>query len=72
MHISPDNNVDNRLFYSDKESSKNGKWIEGVVETDLQWFKSTEEIHFMFDNNNITEEFTISNFSVELEIYYEE
>ena len=71
MHISPDNNVDNRLFYSDKESSQKGKWIEGVVETDLRWFKATEEIHFIFDNNNLTEEYNISNLSIEIELYYE-
>lgn len=72
MYISPDNKSENNIYNSDTASSKDGKWIEGIIQTDLQWFKSNQEIHFIFENNNLTEEYTISNFLVEIEIYYEE
>lgn len=70
--VSPDNNENNRVYDAEPTSNKDGKWIEDSFVTDLKWFKDTKEVHFIFDNNNVTEEFTISNLTIDLEIYHEE
>ena len=71
MYASPDSNVNNRVYNFESTSSTDGKTIKESFVTDLKWFKDTKKIYLIFGSKNLTEEYTVSNLTIDLEIYHE-
>ena len=69
-YVSPSGNKSDRVHYQSVPSSK-GKEIEKTITTDLVWFKDSDKIYLITDNNNLTESFTVSKLTFEVRIYRE-
>lgn len=70
-YISQTSDIEDAVDHYSVESSRNGKWVNNTVNSDLKWFKDATSICFITDNNNLTEEFTVSKLTFKIRIYRE-
>ncbi len=70
-YIMPTRDKSNNIHNFNKASDKNGKEISGSATTDLKWFQSEKKVYILMENENITEDFTVSRLSINIRIYYE-
>ena len=70
-YIMPTNDKSNNIHHFNKASSKDGKEISGSATADLKWFQENQNVYILMENENITEDFTVSRLNIRIRIYHE-
>ena len=70
-YITNQKSKSNAIYYKAHGTSKNAECKTGEVVSDLGLFAGSQKIYLLLDNQNWTEEFTISNMKMTITIYHE-